>query len=508
MTLAQWQRRFPQSRVPFEQALAVLRPLVDAFHDAHLEDREHGEVAASAIQVEQNPDGSLSVRLDGSASAEPPDDVSGARRYQAPECWWGARQSSYTDQYALAALFVELVTGAVPFAEIFATGDAALARTAVCNHPPKLPGDCPRREAVLRALSKDPRLRFRSCGEFLMALSFVPGASASPAGHHHHGHHRHHGREEGRDASREQRPRRRKPSHAVRNVFLAALVLGGAAAWAVRSGWYARAVHALRAGQAPADGNAQRKPATPADHGEEARQKARLVRIEAEIRQQREAADRALADLRDFLEKGGAGLLGARRDAAREDVGRLKAERTALEAEIAAAQRLEEALGQLRVRAVPYDAVSSRIPSDSEVAQSYASLGAAARKIDELTARFTEKHPEVARQKQVVEEESRRYFKSVESMYRHVQGDRTAKVRRFTELGARLEGRDEELAALERECQVARLKQDELERARAREAERLAELRQMEVRLRFGAGAPVDTPVVTTNAPAAPAPAP
>ena len=491
MTLAQWQRLFPQARVPSEQALAVLRPLVDAFHRAHVEDCEHDEISATSVRVEQKPDGTLSVRLDGSASAESADDVSGARRYQAPERWWGAGQSSYTDQYALAALFVDLVTGAPPFAEIFATGDFSVIRTAVSNQPPKLPADCPRREVLLRALAKDPRLRFRSCGEFLMALAFDPDAAVPE---HHQGHaHRHHGHDD--DGTRGHRPApRRRATHGFRNAWLLALALGAAAVWGVKSGWFDR----LRR---PAGDGGETRAAARADApdpAEESRRRVRLARLEDEIRNQREVSDKALADLQAFLEKGGCGQLEVRRDALRQDLQRLQTERTALESEVTAAQRLEDALTQLRARSVAYGIVASAIPAESEVARAYAALGEAAKLLDDLNARFTERHPEVVRQKQVVQEAGLRYFKSVESALRHVQGDRTAKARRFSELKGRLDVLGGESAKVERELQVARLRQDELERVRARESQRLADLRRMEMDVRFGSGAPS----AATNAPA------
>lgn len=495
MTLGQWQRHFPEGRVPFEQALSVVRQLVDVFHAAHVEQCEHGDVSPASVQVEQNDDGTLAVRLDG-ASASGPDGVPGARRYQAPECWWGARQSTYTDQYALAALFVELVTGKVPFAEIFATDDDTVIRTAVCNHPPKLPEDCPRREVLLRALSKDPRLRFRSCGDFYASLAHV------------HAHHAHGAEEQGRGAHghrhaphRGRQPARRRNPRLFRLVLLALLALGGFAVWAVRSGWYEQALRVVRAELATpgAEASATNRPAalapaaTPAD---ELRRRNRLAQIEAEVRRQKAVSDQALRDLQDFLEKGGSMLAEMRRDALRQDLQRLQGGKTALQAEIAAAERYEEALAQLRARAVPYESVASAIPADGEVALAYKALREAAARMDDLSARFTERHPEVTRQKQVLEAAARQYTTSVGTAYRHAQAERAAKARRFAESGTRTESLVAEIAKLEREIQVSRLRQSELEQVRERESQRLAELRRMETRIRFGG----EPPPAETNA--------
>ena len=477
MTLGQWQRHFPEGRVPFDQALSVVRHLVDVFHKAHVEQCEHGEISSASVLVEQKEDGTLAVRLDGAAAAGP-DGIPGVRRYRAPECWWGASQSTYTDQYALAVLFVELVTGKVPFAEIFATDDDTVIRTAVCNQPPKLPEDCPRRDVLLRALSKDPRLRFRSCGEFFASLSQVyvrPSHDAEPRTHEHVPHHR--------------RPsvRRHGGHRSFRSVALVLLALGGLAVWAVKSGWYDRMVRSLEDKDAHADAAPAATNLPPVrTASDEVRQRNRLTRIEEEIRRQKGVADQALRDLQDFLEKGGGMLAEMRRDALRQDLQRLQSEKTGLQNEMTAAERYEEALGQLRTRAVPYEMVASAIPAESEVALAYKALGEAAKRMDELSAGFTERHPEVARQKQALEAASRQYATAVASAYRHVQGERTAKARRFAESGTRIERLVTEIAQLEREIQVSRLRQAELEQARERESRRLAELRQMETRIRFG----------------------
>lgn len=507
MTLAQWQSRFPQSRVPFDQALDVARALGGVFHRAHVDNADHSDIAASAVMVETDEAGALAVRIDTAAALAAAEGLSGTRRYLAPECWRGARQTTYSDQYALAALFVELVTGEVPFAASFATEDADSVRAVVCGQPPDLPADCPRRDVLLRALAKNPHRRFHSCGAFIEALVDPQAAlrrereqEAAARGappRHGHGHpHAHHGH-----AAHRMRPaasrRRLPPVVRALGVTLSVLLVGVAAVWTVKSGWIARM---LRADDRSTRREAARQAELARDELEAlesvrtgaaapSASPERLAAIEEEINLQRKAADQALHDLQEFLEKGGCALLEVRRDTLQRDLRRVQTERTALEGGAAAARRLEEALTQLRMRAVPYESVASEIPSECEVARSYVALSAASARLDALASKFTDRHPEVVQQKKLVEAARKAYFESVGSSLHRIQGDRSVKAQGigdFREQEARLA---RELAKAERECQVARLRQDELEKARSRASQRLADLLRMETRVRFG-GAP------------------
>ena len=99
-------------------------------------------------------------------------DTSGTRPYMAPEQWLGGKQGPATDQYALAALFCELVTGEVPFAAVFDTGDPVVMMNVAGREPFAPPQDLPKpvRLALARALAKKPEERFSNCGEFVAAL--------------------------------------------------------------------------------------------------------------------------------------------------------------------------------------------------------------------------------------------------------------------------------------------------------------------------------------------------
>ena len=64
-------------------------------------------------------------------------DTSGTRPYMVPEQWQGRKQDGRTDQYALACVLYELISGAPPFASVFETADPVIMANAVENRRPK-----------------------------------------------------------------------------------------------------------------------------------------------------------------------------------------------------------------------------------------------------------------------------------------------------------------------------------------------------------------------------------
>ena len=192
VTLSQWRKQFSEKKVPLDKALDITRQVAAALDYAHGEKIVHRDVKPSNVMIETKPDGSVVARvLDFGLAAEIRSsmgrvsreirDTSGTRPYMAPEQWRGAKQGPATDQYALAAMFCELVTGEVPFASVFDTGDPVVMLTNVTTLPPELPDSLPRgcRKTLLKALAKKPEERFGSCTAFADALGYVDsGASA------------------------------------------------------------------------------------------------------------------------------------------------------------------------------------------------------------------------------------------------------------------------------------------------------------------------------------------
>src|SRR5204863_138766 len=84
----------------------------------------------------------------------------GTYRYMAPECF-NDRASRQTDQYSLAITYCELRGGRVPF-----TGTPQKIMSGHLQAEPDLSMiPAGERPAVLRALDKDPRKRWRTCTE-------------------------------------------------------------------------------------------------------------------------------------------------------------------------------------------------------------------------------------------------------------------------------------------------------------------------------------------------------
>jgi serine/threonine-protein kinase len=163
---------------------------LDAVHAAGL---VHRDVKPANMLLDPRPglphvylsDFGISKALQGSARLSRTGGVLGTLAYSAPEQLADGPLSGAADQYALACSAFEMLTGAPPFPD---GNPAALMYAHVNMPPPPLPG-LPAASAVLdRALAKDPRDRFPSCGAFADALQYALGAwpehlAASPPGH-------------------------------------------------------------------------------------------------------------------------------------------------------------------------------------------------------------------------------------------------------------------------------------------------------------------------------------
>lgn len=108
-------------------------------------------------------------------------------RYSAPEVWASERFTPATDQYALACLAYELVTGSAPFEspKILELMNAHLYNTVRPPHELRPERNLPAELGLIfwQALAKDPSERFPSVLDFVNAFSrIVYGREGSPTG--------------------------------------------------------------------------------------------------------------------------------------------------------------------------------------------------------------------------------------------------------------------------------------------------------------------------------------
>src|SRR5579884_3938891 len=98
--------------------------------------------------------------------------------YAAPETFDG-KVSRFSDQYSLAILYQELLTGQRPFPGNNVRQLILQHLQGVPNVTPLPPGD---REAIQRALSKEPPQRFPTCRDLVLALRAGPTSGARDQG--------------------------------------------------------------------------------------------------------------------------------------------------------------------------------------------------------------------------------------------------------------------------------------------------------------------------------------
>jgi Tol biopolymer transport system component len=176
-----------------DRTVAILRQVADALDAAHQHGLVHRDVKPANVLVEQAgteraflADFGLTRRL-GEASVATHAGPLGTIDYMAPEQVEGGHIDARTDQYGLACVAVQCLTGSPPF-----TGgsDAAVLYAHVHADPPRV-STIDRRlsttvdRAIARGLAKAPADRFEDCRSFVTAVAdgVVSGPGAETPHH-------------------------------------------------------------------------------------------------------------------------------------------------------------------------------------------------------------------------------------------------------------------------------------------------------------------------------------
>jgi serine/threonine protein kinase len=158
--------------VPREQLLRFLREAAEALDVINFEHGlQHLDVKPSNLFVVSNhikvADFGLVHRLPGVETSAPGLRHGGATPlYASPETLQGSL-SRHSDQYSLAIVYQQLLTGTVPF---WSSNPYQLLLMHVSGAPDLSPLPPPDRPLVARALAKTPEQRFPSCMDFVRAL--------------------------------------------------------------------------------------------------------------------------------------------------------------------------------------------------------------------------------------------------------------------------------------------------------------------------------------------------
>jgi serine/threonine protein kinase len=184
-TLQQWLRR--RKRIPLDEVRLIVAPLAQGLDYAHSHHIVHRDLKPANIRA--TPQGDFKILDLGLAKrllqADEQAGFAGTPAYASPEQASGLPMDGRTDQYALALIVYEMITGQRPFQADTPEAMLRLHREGQVPDPRSLATDSADaaevRTPLLRALDNDPNKRFYSCKEFAVALGCQLRSTVSPA---------------------------------------------------------------------------------------------------------------------------------------------------------------------------------------------------------------------------------------------------------------------------------------------------------------------------------------
>jgi serine/threonine protein kinase/Tfp pilus assembly protein PilF len=183
-TLAACLQKLPLPELAF--SVQVLRQMAAALDYAHGKGVIHRDVKPGNVML--GPSGIAKIvdfgiaRINNTQTSTPAGFVAGTAAYMAPEQFTGSPVDGRADQYSLAAVGYEMMTGGTLFGE---QALPVLAYKAVHEMPPAantrnaaIPPSA--NMALIKALAKSPAARYATCSEFVDTLANAISGMANP----------------------------------------------------------------------------------------------------------------------------------------------------------------------------------------------------------------------------------------------------------------------------------------------------------------------------------------
>ena len=187
-SLRQQLQRYPDG-MPADDAMLLLEQAAKALDYAHQMGVIHRDIKPENMMMTAAPHGlqvidfglAAEVRSSLSRYSRTSTGTSGTEAYMAPEQWQGRPQDARCDQWALAIVAWELLTGKLPF-----SGAGMQLGFAICQaNLPDLPASVQCCQNIFSvALAKDPQQRLTDCQALVRALrdGLAKGGSPTPGG--------------------------------------------------------------------------------------------------------------------------------------------------------------------------------------------------------------------------------------------------------------------------------------------------------------------------------------
>ena len=174
-----------RGRLPLDEVRLIVGPLAQALDFAHARRIVHRDLKPENIRAtEQRQFKVLDLGLAREFSRHADWRFAGTPAYAAPEQAAERPSDGRTDQYALAVIVFELLTGRRPFLSDSWLDLLEMHFSASPPRPRSLDPDMPHtvEEAILKGLEKDPNQRFSTCTELAVALGcqFLTGPAPLP----------------------------------------------------------------------------------------------------------------------------------------------------------------------------------------------------------------------------------------------------------------------------------------------------------------------------------------